>query len=95
MRYIVDGETYDGTPTEIADLILALKSIKIQPDQAVGKIDPTAFKELISESERVRAELAADPNYNPFVGVSKSPENEESSAVVSNKSELDTGVEYI
>ena len=94
MKYVRYDEQYDGTPQEIAEF-LSLRdeqATKYKDEQVANQqgYDPSEFTPLettISESEMLRKKLAADPNYNPFPGVSPSPDSPVSA-------ELDTGVKF-
>lgn len=92
MRIVQDNVEYQGTPDEIAEYF-RLSAPTSSP--AFEQNDFQPFETVVSESENLRRKLEKDPDYSPFAGVSKSPENEDKPNVVTPKAELDTGVEYI
>ncbi len=95
MKYLVGKSSYEGTPQEIADLIKLLgnDSPDLKIREGVDAFPADDFVPLVDEAAELRKKLAEDPSFNPYPGVSKSPENEERSEVLTPSSELDTGVE--
>ncbi len=106
MRYSHDGKDYDGNPDDIVELIEKLRRIEnpVQvpdtvfndKDYVPDMVDVWApLENVVSDSAKLRTNLANDANYNPYPAVSPSPDNEDKPVIIGNKSELDTGVEYI
>lgn len=101
MRYVYEGQNFDGTPEEIAKLIGLLNDLNPQevksPEEGDGfpPEDFVPLEDVVEESKSLRQKLTADPNYNPFPGVVPSKEaeldDEPTPPVVS--ADLDTGVE--
>ncbi len=96
MRIFKDDTEYQGTPEEIAHF-MSLREDKDTIEAPIGFVgadfaDPeiSGLKDTISESEMLRKELAQDPNYNPFPGVSPSPDSSDLPSA-----ESDTGVKYV
>lgn len=97
MKILKENVEYQGSPEEIAEFF-ALTELKIgaQPLEDEPTINPfVPFEDVISDSENLRQTLAKDPLYNPFPGVSKSPENEDGINNIGSNAELDTGVERV
>lgn len=99
MRIFKDNVEYQGTPEEIAEFMRLNSSVETdfspQIDPYAPFPDALPLRDVVSESEELRAKLATDPNYNPHGGVVPSKESEELAAVNLPTAEKDTGVEYI
>lgn len=92
MRIFKEEVEYQGSPEEIArffELQEPKDNITVEGFAGADFADfeATLLEATISESEMLRKKLAADPNYNPFPGVSPSPDSPVSA-------EHDTGVKF-
>lgn len=102
MRYKINEHEYDGTPQEIADLLKLVGDNKqvttehVEDAPAFKPDDFAPLESVVSESQKLREELAKNPSYNPFPGVSRSlssDNTEQASPAVS--AEDNTGVDII
>lgn len=95
MKYIEDNKRYEGTPQEIDDFINLRREREISTIET--PTDPYApFNDVINESEKLRQELAINPDYNPFGGVIASKETEQDNPIKRTvTAEQDTGVELL
>lgn len=96
MRLFKDNAEFQGTPEEIADFLSLTQKTFVEDDGNIpyAGVDFSGLENVVSESEQLRAKLAKNPAYNPFPGISKSPESEDVSGGTVPKSELDTGVNF-
>ena len=95
MKYIEDGKRYEGTPSEISEFI-GLQEPKIAQTATELQDSFAPLEDIVSESERLRRQLAINPAYNPYGGVVPSKETEEQTPIKkAPTAELDTGVELL
>lgn len=104
MRIFRDETEYQGTPEEIAEFFLLhdtnsrnieMKASETPVEWSAEELkgnDEDELAKSVRESADLRAKLAADPNYSPFGGVSKSPE---SIPEYLPTAETNTGVNYV
>lgn len=93
MRIFQDNSEYQGTPEEL-DLYFRFVNGVTKETTITDPYAP--FNDVLSESEKLRQELAKNADYNPFGGVvppkNAEPDMENGKAVTA---EIDTGVELI
>ena len=92
MRIFKEEVEYQGSPEEISRFFELQEPKENIVTEGFAGVDFADFetnplKDAVSESEALRRKLAVDANYNPFPGVSPSPDSPVSA-------EHDTGVKF-
>ena len=73
MRAFINSDEYSGTPEEIAKFMSLREGKSYDNDYPVS---PDPMVDIISDSQKLREKLAANPAYSPFGGVVPSKEDE-------------------
>lgn len=100
MRVLINSQTIEGKPEDIANLLAILnpavkrKTIQVQTKEQVTPAH--SLQDTVKQSEELRKKLAENPNYNPFGGVVRSPEPgfPEQQLNRDFHAEEDTGIKY-
>lgn len=97
MKILKENVEYQGSPEEIAEFfaLTELRANGLFTEEPLPTDPYAPFEDVISDSEKLRQTLAKDPLYNPFPGISKSPESEDAINNIVSSAELDTGVERV